>query len=432
MDREDRLPRVLQLTLHWGESVLWTRTFELPGEIAVAEVAARLLGDRQRCWIEQDGHARRLELGRTRLERGAFTLLVDAVEDESVPAGPLLARPEQAVSDLSSLLIHGAIGLGLFLLADPLGPAKSPLEAELLEQRSVEAHELVFTVTSSDDSSGRGQVEASGIGTNQGAALRSRAPGVPPSSAQRPQRWGASQLAPEMGAVATAPESDGFGMIGLLASRPRDEPSDPWASSTESTGAPWLGQGEGWLGGPGGLDLSSIGEGGSTRSEGIGLANIGTCGEACRGWQGSGKHRRAGNAVGVRVGAVSICGQSFPPAGPKGPAPSDRFESISRCSSGNIGRLPPEVVQRVIRQNFGHFRMCYENNLRSQPALTGRVTARFTIARNGSVKGASASVESLPTAMASCVSNAISRLSFPEPEGGVVHVLYPIVFTPSD
>src|SRR5689334_9657332 len=50
------------------------------------------------------------------------------------------------------------------------------------------------------------------------------------------------------------------------------------------------------------------------------------------------------------------------------------------------GRLPPEVIQRIVRQNFGSFRLCYENSLRNCPNLQGRVAVRFVIDSDGSVK----------------------------------------------
>src|SRR5687767_8833631 len=43
------------------------------------------------------------------------------------------------------------------------------------------------------------------------------------------------------------------------------------------------------------------------------------------------------------------------------------------------GRLPPEVIQRIVRQNFGRFRLCYETELKKQPELTGKVEVTFTI-----------------------------------------------------
>ena len=35
------------------------------------------------------------------------------------------------------------------------------------------------------------------------------------------------------------------------------------------------------------------------------------------------------------------------------------------------GALPPEVIQRIVRQNFGRFRMCYEQGLTQEPEPPG-------------------------------------------------------------
>ena len=53
------------------------------------------------------------------------------------------------------------------------------------------------------------------------------------------------------------------------------------------------------------------------------------------------------------------------------------------------GHLPPEVIQRIVRQNYGRFRQCYESGLRTNPNLTGRVSARFVIGRDGAVTNVS-------------------------------------------
>ncbi len=95
------------------------------------------------------------------------------------------------------------------------------------------------------------------------------------------------------------------------------------------------------------------------------------------------------------------------------------------------GRLPPEVIQRIVRQNFGRFRLCYENGLRKDPNLTGKVSVSFVIGRDGSVGTVSSGPNTLPDAgVVACVTKAFYGLSFPEPEGGVVKVTYPIVFSP--
>jgi hypothetical protein len=95
------------------------------------------------------------------------------------------------------------------------------------------------------------------------------------------------------------------------------------------------------------------------------------------------------------------------------------------------GRLPSEVIQRIVRQNYGRFRLCYENGLRGNPSLQGRVSVRFVIGRDGSVSNVGNSGSDLPDqSVVQCVVRSYYGLSFPEPENGIVTVVYPIVFTP--
>jgi hypothetical protein len=96
------------------------------------------------------------------------------------------------------------------------------------------------------------------------------------------------------------------------------------------------------------------------------------------------------------------------------------------------GRLPSEVIQRVVRQSFGRFRNCYEDGLRTNPNLEGRVTARFVISRDGSVGAVQSGGSDLPDAhVVACVLRTYSSLSFPSPGDGVVTVTYPLSFSPS-
>jgi hypothetical protein len=96
------------------------------------------------------------------------------------------------------------------------------------------------------------------------------------------------------------------------------------------------------------------------------------------------------------------------------------------------GRLPPEVVQRIIRPNFGRFRMCYEQALATNPELKGRVSVRFVIGRDGTVSNVSDGGSDLPSEnMIGCVMSAFMGLAFPRPEGGIVTVVAPLLFEPS-
>lgn len=165
--------------------------------------------------------------------------------------------------------------------------------------------------------------------------------------------------------------------------------------------------------GAGGLGLSGVGEGGGGRGEGIGLGNIGTIGHGA----GTG----TGQGFGSGHGRLGGSHASNPPT----------------LRMGNVtvsGRLPPEVVQRIVRQNFGRFRLCYEQGLRANPNLGGRVTAAFSIDPTGAVVNASDGGSDLPdSAVVSCVTRSFRNLSFPQPEGGgVVSVRFPIVFAPGE
>jgi hypothetical protein len=93
------------------------------------------------------------------------------------------------------------------------------------------------------------------------------------------------------------------------------------------------------------------------------------------------------------------------------------------------GRIPPEVVQRVVRERFGAFRSCYEQGLPRNPDLVGVVRVRFVIDRDGTVTSAQDDGSTVPdAAVVNCVVNEYSKLSFPRPEGGIVTVVYPIDF----
>lgn len=98
------------------------------------------------------------------------------------------------------------------------------------------------------------------------------------------------------------------------------------------------------------------------------------------------------------------------------------------------GRIPQEVIQRIVRQNAGRFRNCYETGLRTNPSLTGRVAVRFIIGRDGDVSMSSDSEQSdMPdTAVRACVVKSFYGISFPAPQGGTVKVTYPLMFTPSE
>jgi hypothetical protein len=207
-----------------------------------------------------------------------------------------------------------------------------------------------------------------------------------------------------------------FSMLTLVAA---DHPGDdagfsPWATDLgRSAMGNMFGATIDDAAGNGGLGLTGNGEGGGGKGKGVGFGGIeskgsGTCGSECS----------AG-----RMGWGRITGGHV-------------VRSISlRCADCAVqvnGRLPPEAIQRVVRASFGRFRACYEQGLMRDPGLEGRVATKFVIARDGSVAMASAAETSLPDpSVAKCVERAFYDLTFPQPQAGIVTVVYPFAFSTS-
>lgn len=91
------------------------------------------------------------------------------------------------------------------------------------------------------------------------------------------------------------------------------------------------------------------------------------------------------------------------------------------------GRLPPAVVERVLRQSLPRFRACY--NPRS--GVSGDVVIKFIIDRAGAVAMTADGGSTLDDpAVFRCIAREIGKLDFPQPEAGMVTVIYPLHFQP--
>ena len=106
-----------------------------------------------------------------------------------------------------------------------------------------------------------------------------------------------------------------------------------------------------------------------------------------------------------------------------------RTTAEADCSTSVSGRVPPEAVQTVVRQNHGRFRQSYARGLDRDPNLSGRATLRFVIAKSGEVVHASTE-GALPYDVTSCMSSAASSLRVPASGSGTIFVSYPLLLTP--
>jgi hypothetical protein len=277
-----------------------------------------------------------------------------------------------------------------------------------------------------------------GDGKNGGGAKHEGEAGAAGATTSRAkgERWGATAQ-PRQGTGTPAPDdlevARSFGMVALLGGAESAGRKDADGVPLRREGSPWgasdpfaamgsmLSRVVGEAQGSYGLALSGIGEGGGGRGEGIGLGAIGTIGHADGlagiGTGGAGSEHRStfGWSTHDGWGREHIV---RPP----------RMWGGACCSVS--GRLPPESVRRVIRSNFGRFRGCYQEGLLRNPSLVGRVSTSFVIGSDGAVSSVSDAGSDLPDAkVKACVIRAFYGLSFPQPEGGIVTVIYPILFS---
>lgn len=139
-------------------------------------------------------------------------------------------------------------------------------------------------------------------------------------------------------------------------------------------------------------------------------------------------------AIGV-LGAMTACGANegspAAPAASVGAATSPGDASLPAPVHTN-GRLPPVVIQRIVRASFDKLRRCYQDGLDRDPKLTGLVRVKFVIDTTGAVAAVVAdSGSNMPdAAVVGCIVRGFGQLSFPAPEGGMVTVVYPINFDP--
>lgn len=360
---------------------------------------------------------------------GDFTFRVASVLAARKVAGTTKLDRHHAAATIGSALVHGAFLAALAFMMPPLGAsddqsidddqqyrlmqaiqALSDAEKEKREEPSTDAD---ANQQETGGSGQRAQSEEGKMGSETSRATNRR-------FSLKGDAQNKELMLPREVALQQARD---FGMIGLLrdlGGADPDAPVAPWGGEmvgneeASHRGNMW-GETLGDAAGAGGLGLSGIGEGGGGKYLGVGLGDIGTVGHGsgtctspgCQGF-GRGTGFNGGSHDPTKVGKMR------------------QGETVA------TGRLPPEVIQRVVRQNFGRFRGCYEGALRNNPNLAGRVAVRFVIGRDGSVGSAANGGSDLPdSGVVSCVVRAFHGLSFPAPESGVVTVTYPIAFSPS-
>lgn len=481
-DEVETVAEALMVTVRWGDDVLDVRQLAPPRSFALGEggdfvVPEELLGAARAplvaqrgaaSWVvvppgaslalEHDGARGDLETARaegraepsTALagatevllragERAVVTLAASAVSIEiaseragrriPVPVFAALAGSAIGYVGLSLLLHSGVLGSVAFFMPRMTADDSEALDRDkllymrhMLDQSAERERELT-----QDDGAQGDANDASGGESGARHSGEEGAAGKPTEKATgRRMAIQGDADKPKLGRAEELQAARDFGMIGILAQgAPQNGPVSKWGADValgrddrSAVGNMWgadIGDSFGT-----GLGLQGPGEGGGGTCDGcVGIDRVGDYGP------GIGN----GHGPGFGPGEGGIGRGHGRPGGAHQPKP--HFPREGKLESN--GRLAPEVIQRIVRQNFGRFRLCYENGLRSNPGLTGRIATRFVIDRTGAVSMSQDAGSDMPDqAVVGCVVRSFSSLSFPSPEGGVATVTYPITFSPGD
>jgi hypothetical protein len=407
------------------EEVLGTDRFEIvrideDGATAHAPAGAQVLVDG---WPSVERSVV-LERGKiVRMRMGSFSLRVElTAPGDRTAAAPLVALEEGAGFFAGSAFFHAAAFAAVALFAPPLGATEEdPFDPDRLAliqhlmNASAQREEERSKDMSSADSAGDSDPGQRATG-KEGEAGK-------PDTDKKDGKWAAKGTArPE---TATLPreralaETETSLIIGLRSMALGDPgaPTAPWG--TELSGANDVNRIGHLFGGSiddatgtGGWGVLGPGQGGGGTANAIGLGNFDGLGQTglCTGGPCNGIGKGGGvGGRGHKVGSPSV----------RYPMPTTN------------GKLPAEIIQRIVRLGDGRYRFCYEQGLRGNPGLTGRVTVKFMIDRTGAVAfSADGGSDIADQTVVQCVVRSFQTLSFPEPQGGTVTVVYPIVFNP--
>jgi hypothetical protein len=234
---------------------------------------------------------------------------------------------------------------------------------------------------------------------------------APPAagSAARMRKGDAKKIAEEAGASATTvkPDVSKMGVLGVLGTQGLRKKLDQAAS------------GDGALQGLGEKATGGVGENQNLTGDHVGRAfeNASGGGDSTIGIGGVGTKGKgiAGGKVGGLAGKASS---------------QVRVGDESADYKGNIDR---EAIRRVIAENIGQIRACYENALNREPDLTGKLILEWQIDQDGKPSNAKVKKTSLNSqVVTNCVIHRLYTWRFPKPPPGVIGMVeYPFSFESS-
>ncbi|MBX3247090.1 MAG: AgmX/PglI C-terminal domain-containing protein [Myxococcales bacterium] len=434
-DALDAPEEVLEVRVSWGDDVLLIQHVRASERFVIGEgktdwlVGADILGASAHVLVEGGVvHAPSAATPREDARGQLFTLGDFEILVRKVHAGRAAARGGD-VDRRPFLYVGGAMALaGLMVVGFSLVPPRSSalsldridttsrLVQAMMQPVATEEPEVTFDT---GPSGGEGQRHDGEEG----------AMGDPETRTPTPRHYGVrgprDNQNPEMARERLREQTLTAGALGALraTSGSWDSPTSPYGAASALGADP--------MDALGALMGADIGAGFGA----LGLGRIGTG----RGAGGDGRGTVGLDSLGQTLGhgAGATCDDGRPcqgygrVGGLQGMGRQSRGPEMRPGVVETNGGLSREVIQRVVRRHHNEVKFCYEQALRSRPDLEGRVTTRFLISPSGAVSTALVQASTLSSQETeSCISQAITRWSFPAPEnGGVVSVTYPFVFS---
>lgn len=449
-DLESAHAQMLEVRVSWGDQILKVQHLR-EGSFSVGEgteipVPAEVLGsERLEVARVRAGSAEAFDPSRgvwtpvgedgLHFSIGEFSFEVATTREGRKPVVPFLQGLAQSAGRHVGLsfFLHAAVMASLAYYLPNLGndDAEAMSRDQILMMQKL--LDTAATIEKENlEESGQQAPEAGDVGERAKGESGSMGSTMAPPAAARWAKQGPSDNAnPQLSREALKAEMLSTGMLGLLATANISDPNaptSPWGAESALGKDPMSANGSMWAAtigdafGNGGLDLLGTGIGAGGTGTGVGLGPMGT------GHGGSlfGGPGGMGTCIGENCGTGHGSGLSRMAHKPVKPVMREQVTTVN-------GHIPADIIQRIVRQNFGRFRNCYDSGLRTNPALSGRIVTRFVIDRTGGVSTASDGGSDMPDRnVVSCVVRSFSGLSFPQPEGGIVTVSYPILFTPGE
>jgi hypothetical protein len=414
-------PLLLEATLFWGRDTLGIRHLATRGAVRVCDLAMDVpgcaelvLGD-----VDEAGEFRlRLPIGalvpracRMTLRMGRTMLRVALVADDAVKLPRALPSRRLALGILGAAALHVTV-LGLMSHARVDEGASEQAARETMQRMVASAADRASLELAA-------ALEKSRLEPGMSAPtpdMEQASAGNPSKVTEKVARLRLTKGETRRAETPGREEVSTFGILSLLAGDDAGAHAGSSAFAAESGPSAMgniFGQTIEDAAGMGGLGLTGPGQGAGGFGAGVKLGSIGTVGRA------SG----LGDAKGFGAGALGKRREHVPGS----------YSLVWDDGGGTQvnGRLPPEAVQRVVRQSFGRLRACYAAGLERNPDLEGRVSVKFVIDREGQVALASpwSDTTLADASVVRCITRAYQAMTFPQPEGGIVTVVYPVVLT---